>query len=1041
MAYKWIIGDFATGNISENNELPVVLNKGDKITTDVNADETATITVSMNDLPSDWRTYLSPVNKMVAYIDTDAVWSSAVVWAGFINKVSASVNDTVKIQAVGLKEYMKVRSTNNIFASTNTNPKATVDFNGSNYQSLMGRIIQSCFSTTGISTTHPRPPQVLISVATSTASGTAATYSVPVNDAEFYANILDTLRDDLSDAGQEYWFVPQWRSSSKTQIGWVAYVGSVSVPHRQENTTLTVNLGDGNNNTYKPTAFGQTASSDNMVSRIIGISKEGDDKNPSDLTTKTTRTYTSILIDEFWNPGVELTNSQLNTQLSERLSYNSQTFKESNFTTVFDDKSYIKIHSLNIGKMATFTSSGNVQNFGLTMRVVGVSVSFGGNTAEIELAPKAARYPRLPKDGRNLKPRTEAPKTGRPKTGPGGTITGPGGRGGPGDYVNPITPTPKPGYNGTTPIPGGVVSPEDVKEIIDQEKKPPFTVPNDDYQDDNPVITSSEEVRLFKTPLMLKEEDGNTGGTAFDFSKYSKKYIDPTRARFNHKTGEYIGLNMPYQTRYHQSRGTDDSYYYVGDKFVDLEIYSYDFNSLFEPHTGAAYQDSTLGSINNTHPIIGDNHKKLVAVIPQSVYHDISLSILNFAPQIPQGSNVRSYSAIRGVYDYSFFCSEDFQTLYVSIVYNISGWSIVDNKTKSWSYTSNKVLKGVRNGDGVVESWADLGDAFATQDITGDYIYHSPNIYELNGNFVSFGGYILPQLEQGVDINEVRTDSSFKGVPKLPYYSMKFYNNRIAYVDLNNFYPTPVGLNLNIPDYYGTDTVMSEFQIPYAVKVDYARRKICVGISRGPNNTSIFYEMSLDFSDIVKVLQTQKETKEIAYVKGTAGSSAYKINESVFKFSLNTPVFYKGNYILLNAEGYDTLTERGLRYTRGKKGFDDSVSGKLNFPDISGTGYNIAVKDGLLLSNYNANLGNKIGAFHSYFTHAWGEIGVASNTLLTSGFDYFAYNGKIYIVSNSFFRETYAATPEPDFTRGYHTDKTITWVGKFNMDDSKIIQQ
>lgn len=36
MAYKWIIGDFATGNISESNELPVVLNKSDKITTDVN---------------------------------------------------------------------------------------------------------------------------------------------------------------------------------------------------------------------------------------------------------------------------------------------------------------------------------------------------------------------------------------------------------------------------------------------------------------------------------------------------------------------------------------------------------------------------------------------------------------------------------------------------------------------------------------------------------------------------------------------------------------------------------------------------------------------------------------------------------------------------------------------------------------------------------------------------------------------------------------------------------------------------------------------
>ena len=1039
MALKWIIGDFRNGAISESNDLPVVYNEGDKVEIDVNANESATITVSKNDLPSDWRTYLRPIDRFVALVETDLAWASSVIWAGFINKASARVNETIQIQATGLREYMAARIVSDKYNTTNTNPETAVVFQSSTHRGLMANIISSCFSSSGIPSSSPKPPQVLSSV-TGTVGGTTVKHSVLLSDFESYGNLLDEWRDELSDAGQEYRFTPSWSSSSKTAIRWIGEVATPTAPHFNEANTLDIVLGD---NEWKPLSYGQSASSDNMVSRIIGQSKEGKNTTGTDYQTRTITLANSILLDEAWNPGVELTNDQMFQNLNSRLVYNSQSFKEADFSRAYETTAELRTIISQLGSMATFSGSGASQYFGLTMRIVGVSFNPSKKTVELQLAPKAARYPKLPKDNRGLKKKSQTRNTGRPKTGINGL---PGHYG---DYNIPITKQPYPGYNGTTPIPGGVVSPEDVKEIIDQEKKPPFTVPNDDYQDDNPVITSSEEVRLFKSPRMLKEEDGNTGTSRFDTLKYTKKYIDPTRARFNHKTGEYIGLNMPYQTRYHKSNSTSDTSYYVGERFVDLEIYAYDFNGLFEAHSGSAYQDSALDSVNNTHPIIGDNHKKLIATIPQSMYQDISLSILNFEPQIPKGQDTFKYSAVRGIYDYSFFCSEDFKTLYVSIVYNISGWAVVDNKTKSWSYTSNKVLKGVRNDAGVVESWSDLGNVFATQDITGDYIYHSPSIYELNGSFVSFGGYILPQLEQGVDIDEVRTDGSFKGVPKLPYYSMKFYNNRIANVNLNGFYPTPVGLNLNLPDYYGADTVMSEFQIPYAVKVDYDRRKICIGISRGPNNTSIFYEMNFDFSDIFKILQTQKETKEIARQKGTAGNSFYQPNESVFKFSLNTPVFYKGNYVLIDAEGYEVSSggiidnNRGLRYTRGKKGFDDSVSGKLNFPEIpsSVVYYKYPVKDVLRLFNYNANIGNKIGAFHSYYTHAQGELSVNYNTLYSSGFDYFSYKGKIYVVSNSFFAEPYATYASPDFTKFQHLEKTLVWVGKFNMDDSKIIQQ
>lgn len=1046
MAYKWIIGDFATGNISENNELPVVLNKSDKITTDVNADETATITVSMNDLPSDWRTYLSPVNKMVAYIDTDAVWSSAVVWAGFINKVSASVNDTVKIQAVGLKEYMKVRSTNNIFASTNTNPKATVDFNGSNYQSLMGRIIQSCFSTTGISTSHPRPPQVLISVATSTASGTGATYSVPVNDAEFYANILDTLRDDLSDAGQEYWFVPQWRSSSKTQIGWVAYVGSTSIPHRQENTTLTVNLGDGNNNTYKPTAFGQTASSDNMVSRIIGISKEGDDKNPSDLTTKTTRTYTNILIDEFWNPGVELTNSQLNTQLSERLSYNSQTFKESNFTTVFDDKSYIKTHSLNIGKMATFTSSGNVQNFGLTMRVVGVSVSFGGNTAEIELAPKAARYPRLPKDGRNLKPRTEAPKTGRPKTGPGGTITGPGGRGGPGDYVNPITPTPKPGYNGTTPIPGGGgLSEEQIKDLIEANTPPtppPFSNPKDTYNDTESIIETVDK-RWFKTGKQLADEDNNT-----NLSDYFHPYPSPvaSASRFNNNTGEYIGLNMTQQWLYTINSARTAA---PEEIMYPVKIYSMNVENLFDrdenPYKNVNY--------NNRNSFPGDTaaDKTLVGEIPFSMYSDVVIPAADVMAEVPAASTTGggSYQTpLRGKFQYIFFCSEDLKTVYVQIIFNIStmfkedGFAPSGKPNQVWGATLSKVIKGTRNENGVITSWESLGQAL-TKD-NGD-VFVSTNIYQINGEYHAFGGYSLPQAEDGTILNVVGiTNEKIR-----PHYAVKYYDSNFYKINPESgwsgeeiphiFDSKSNEATSDLPGFY------SSYKIPYSVKVDRQNKKIILGITDSSKN-SIYYEADFSNYDFKKILETNRHTG-VSTINLTTTGITYGYYNNEYTAYGSIPIIYKDNKILLIPQGIDrTLigknitgqinigslnnlidrnTEKAIDYLRSKKGYQDVVSGSYAQPNKTGGGVSRNMDEALPLIGHMIDKSNLIAPYSDMFN-------ISSYNHPSGGMDYFIKDGFLYVIFDA-----YQAVPQRADAALYDNN-LIYWIGKFKFKDGLL---
>lgn len=1043
MAYKWIIGDFDTGSISETNELPVVLNKGDKISVDVNADEAATLTLSMHDLPSDWMTYLSPANKMVAYVDTDAVWSSGVVWAGFINKVSASVNDTVKVQAAGLKEYMKMRSTNNVFGSTNTNPKATIDFNGSNYQNLMGRIIQSCFSTTGIPSTSSRPPQVLISVATGTSSGTAATYSVPVNDSEFYANVLDSLRDELSDKGQEYWFVPQWRSSSKTQIGWVAYVGSSSVPHRQENTTLTVDLGDGNNNTFKPTAFGQTASSDNMVSRIIGISKEGDDTTPSDLTTKTTRTYTNILIDEFWNPGIELTSTELNDQLTQRLSYNSQTFKESNFTTVFDDKSYIKTHSLNIGKMATFTSSGNVQNFGLTMRVVGVSVSFGGNTAEIELAPKAARYPRLPKDGRNLKPKTEAPKTGRPKTGTGGS-------GDYGDYVKPITPAPKPGDNGTTTIPGGI--PEPPEPVI----PPPFTNPKDIYDDTESVIENVDK-RWFKpaTVVAAEADDAN-------IKNHWHPYPSAVKSRFNYNTGEYIGLNAPSQNVWVASPSREIT---TVSTIFPIKIYSMNVPQMFNRDNNPyknEIQDTTTAYAND------DADLKIIGEIDSSLYEDLIVSGEDFVQDLPAVyRNNNSYTSnTAGGFEYIFFCSEDFQTLYVQIVFGASTMfrTAASADSQLYSVALSKVLKGVRNSEGVVETWESLGQAFTKNQGSEDAeVFVSPNIYEINGEFVSFGGYFFPQAEEQVWLENDGYQTTAQKIA--PYYGLYFYSSDFYKItpeqpwqDTKVDYELSSGTN----EFYksgGYVGEIDEYKIPYSVKVDYNLKKIYLGIVKSMNNSSMFFESSFDNFQFQKNMESDRYKNydgALVHNNNKITGRDYGPHSLYYKHFNNPCIIYKNNIISIVPNGgeldegtyYNTYTayltsetevgtrslNKSISYLRGKKGYEDVIAGESVQPVSTVSNHITGQKmDNMLNLSYMINNNSNWLNHYTSLRGAPRSSPYSLEVFVQGGWDYFMYEGYLYIIADSNLVEIQSPTNVSRDSIRFNY-----WVGKFRFKDELL---
>lgn len=1061
MALKWIIGDFRNGAISESNELPVVYNEGDKVEIDVNANESATITVSKNDLPSDWRTYLRPVDRFVALIETDLAWASSVIWAGFINKASARVNETVQIQATGLREYMAARIVSNTYNTTNANPETSVLFQSAHHRGLMGNMILACFSSSGIPSSSPKPPQVLSSV-TGSASGSTVSHSVLLSDFESYGNMLDEWRDELSDNGQEYRFTPSWSSSSKTAIRWIGEVASTSTPHFNEDSTLNIVLGD---NEWKPIAYGQSASSDNMVSRIIGQSKEGANKAGADYTTRTTTSSTSILLDESWNPGVELTTAQMTSNLTARLSYNSQTFKEADFSRVYETTAELRTIISQLGSMATFSGSGASQYFGLTMRIVGVSFNPSKKTVELQLAPKAARYPKLPKDNRGLKKKSETKNTGRPKKGVNGL---PGSYG---DYTNPIREQPRPGSNGSeigsTPAPT---------------PPPPFTMPPNDKdiytEETNPFVDVDK--RWFKTGYDISQEENLE-----DWYENWHPYPKASRSRFNYETGEYVGINMDaFQYYSTPNYNVGDAVFYK-DKNYGLSVWSMNVVNMFDrdqnPYMNTLNSDSAGIKAN-----VADNYKYKVGEIPFTAYSDLIVPIDDFRSTIiaPQPIDANSSSHIGGNFDFFFFTSEDLQTLYVQVVFNVScSLRITTRSSSPFEYkryinsrTRSKVFKGVRNSAGIVEVWDDLGEVMSENNNSNDdKIFVSPNIYEIDGKFQSFGGYLIPKAEDMKDVGSyyyMAPDSTYQGYLSYIHYMIFYTQNHFTINPEADFVNFPV--SYNIPDFprliTNTDDVAPKtYFVPLTTRVDYEKKKIIIGATQFSGSTTMFFESSFDSKfGFTKVMDTNRELSKTqsGYKYNTVYAILSQSDEtsgSRFTYSDKSCIFYNGNYIWLQPGGYNSNNgsyydafdsrfntgvrskNKKLKYYRSKEGYKDVVAGEKlysenqnwsnNFPSGSKIG------DALSMVVMLKPLGHWFSMYKQCVNvrqRNWGtQIDNFNNQ---GGFDYYVVGNYLYIVFDGFVWEPGLMPTDSNGSTGnsFKDDNLKYWVGKFKIDDSKL---
>lgn len=390
---KWIYGNFANGAITEVSELPVVKNS-DRPTIDVNATDAVTLNVSKSDLSGTWSSTLKQLDTLVALVDTSATWSTAVLWAGFITKTDASPKEVITIQAAGLREYLANVAVTSVFDASSSNPEDGLTFEATNWEGVMASVITKAFSTSGIPALAPKPPQILGTVPAF--SGTTVSIKFLNSDFYTYAEALDEIKDSNSN-GIEYRFVPRWENSGKARIVFDVILGTTAVPHINENLSESIVLAD---NSWKPLLWKESRAISQMASRIVGQSKAGEDTSGADFTTKTSTTQTSILIDQFFNPGVELDGTQMSDQLTARLSYAQSPARTAAFERAYDEGELQSVLSI-LGKMATFSGTGQTSDFGLEMRVVGIDFSASERKVAITLMQKAARYPKLPKGSWN----------------------------------------------------------------------------------------------------------------------------------------------------------------------------------------------------------------------------------------------------------------------------------------------------------------------------------------------------------------------------------------------------------------------------------------------------------------------------------------------------------------------------------------------------------------------------------------------------------------------------------------------------------------
>lgn len=390
----WRIGDFLTGTL-DSGELPVA--RGGTVNVNLTSTGTAELTIALGELPqsqqNNWKEHFAPIKRFVALIDTSLPWDNmgSVVYAGFINKVSSKIRSgQIRLQAVEMNEYLKTRLVIDA-EGTVSDPTETVKFRGSSWGDVQTVIVKRAFSAQGLSPNAPRPPQCVH--IPSHKNGNRGK-DVLKTDARTYYDVLSEIQEQDSGNGQEWIWIPQFTSSSKSRIKFHFVAG---VPKIREHKTINLTLSE---NTAKFSDYDSTFDSRDLYSRIWIQSRRGDEeeKSGADLTPgAVTASKFPILVERFYSPGVELDAAQLQAQMSAYLKYAGSLEHEVGFSI---EEAWNPANWINrIGRRLAITGLNGTLSAGHTgtFRMVGLSFTPGAGTVSVDVVPLADVYPRLPK--------------------------------------------------------------------------------------------------------------------------------------------------------------------------------------------------------------------------------------------------------------------------------------------------------------------------------------------------------------------------------------------------------------------------------------------------------------------------------------------------------------------------------------------------------------------------------------------------------------------------------------------------------------------
>jgi hypothetical protein len=409
MTATWLWGLFGDGHgttrdgsISMDNVLTVG-HGTDKVTIDVRGEASASLNISRDDLPANWKTEALVTGRtMIALVDGDKV-----LFAGYLNKINSNMNGSKTLVVNGLKAYMARQQTNNTYGITETDPDAATVFKGLGFTGLLADVVRKCFSIDGVPD-GVRPANVLGDFVADTTDIIEQTYESKHSGFETHGTVMDTITDSLSKYGVEVWFVPRWENTETLdRIVWDVVIGddaTLGTAHINENIPVVLDASQVENGFSSLADLSITYSVEQIASRYLAQSRFGDTDAgvEADITSKTNTTLGIPRFDTAYNPEAMLSLDDMDERLTRLLDVGTEGIEVN--LNILEDWTTEWLTRLGC-TVELKKSIDDVfgEEFSLFVRCTGITFSASTSRVEVAVEPLLPRFLRM-KDKKRDKP-------------------------------------------------------------------------------------------------------------------------------------------------------------------------------------------------------------------------------------------------------------------------------------------------------------------------------------------------------------------------------------------------------------------------------------------------------------------------------------------------------------------------------------------------------------------------------------------------------------------------------------------------------------